>query len=178
MNRFAVAADRSPVPWAWQPTASMGAPASLSRPACHGVVTCWRWFSPVPVLCHLGRHPRQCRPRPRRCYRCRRRTPCQIAAELRKLVPALLDKGRLDRTGGPASCSSSQELLPALHAEALHASGDAEAARAVLREARADLLARSARIGEPVLRKSFLENVSANAHTLALSRAWLDDTSP
>ncbi|WP_437725496.1 serine/threonine-protein kinase [Sorangium sp. So ce861] len=71
-----------------------------------------------------------------------------------------------------------QELLPALHAEALHASGDVEAARAVLREARADLLARSARIGDPALRTSFLENVSANAHTLALCRAWLDDASP
>ncbi|WP_437597209.1 protein kinase [Sorangium sp. So ce590] len=71
-----------------------------------------------------------------------------------------------------------QELLPALHAEALHASGDVEAARAVLREARAHLLARSARIGDPVIRKSFLENVSANARTLALSRAWLDDAAP
>ncbi|WP_437328866.1 hypothetical protein [Sorangium sp. So ce381] len=27
---------------------------------------CWRWFSPAPVLCHLGRHRRQCRPRARR----------------------------------------------------------------------------------------------------------------
>ncbi|XYI04092.1 MXAN_6640 family putative metalloprotease [Sorangium sp. So ce1128] len=28
-------------------------------------------------MCHLGRHPPQCRPRPRRCCRCRRRTPAR-----------------------------------------------------------------------------------------------------
>ncbi|XXT14958.1 protein kinase [Sorangium sp. So ce429] len=68
-----------------------------------------------------------------------------------------------------------QELLPALYAEALHASGDVEAAREVIREARADLLARADRIGDPAFRKSFLENVSANVRTLDLARAWLGE---
>ncbi|WP_437915392.1 protein kinase [Sorangium sp. So ce302] len=68
-----------------------------------------------------------------------------------------------------------QEVIPALYAEALHAKGDAEAARAVLREERAALLARAARIEEPALRRSFLENVSANARTLTLARALLGE---
>ncbi|WP_437618221.1 hypothetical protein [Sorangium sp. So ce1151] len=56
-----------------------------------------------------------------------------------------------------------------------HATGDVEAAREVIREARADLLARADRIGDPAFRKSFLENVSANVRTLDLARAWLGE---
>ncbi|WP_437720284.1 protein kinase domain-containing protein [Sorangium sp. So ce861] len=77
-----------------------------------------------------------------------------------------------NRRGG-AVYAPRQEAIPAIYAEALHASGDVEAAREVLREARADVLARADKIGDPALRKSFLENVSANARTLALARAWL-----
>jgi hypothetical protein len=68
-----------------------------------------------------------------------------------------------------------QEVIPALYAEALHAKGDAEAARAVVREERGALLARAARIEEPAFRKSFLENVSANARTLTLARVLLGE---
>ncbi|WP_437769546.1 protein kinase [Sorangium sp. So ce281] len=68
-----------------------------------------------------------------------------------------------------------QEVIPALYAEALHAKGDAEAARAVVREERGALLARAARIEEPAFRRSFLENVSANARTLTLARALLGE---
>ncbi|MDC0683076.1 serine/threonine-protein kinase [Sorangium atrum] len=68
-----------------------------------------------------------------------------------------------------------QEVIPALYAEALHAKGDAEGARAVVREERAALLARAARIEDPAFRRSFLENVSANARTLALARALLGE---
>ncbi|WP_437585820.1 protein kinase domain-containing protein [Sorangium sp. So ce1000] len=66
-----------------------------------------------------------------------------------------------------------QKGLAAIHAEALHASGDVETARTVIREARDELLTGASKIGDPLFRKSFLENVSANAHTLALARAWL-----
>lgn len=66
-----------------------------------------------------------------------------------------------------------QKGLAALYAESLHASGDVEAARTVIREARDELLTGAGKIGDPLFRKSFLENVSANAHTLALARAWL-----
>ncbi|WP_441288249.1 protein kinase domain-containing protein [Sorangium sp. KYC3313] len=68
-----------------------------------------------------------------------------------------------------------QEVIPALYAEALHAKGDAEAARAVVREERGALLARAARIEDPAFRRSFLENVSANARTLTLARALLGE---
>ncbi|XXT24723.1 protein kinase [Sorangium sp. So ce429] len=68
-----------------------------------------------------------------------------------------------------------QESFPAIYAEALHASGDAEAARDVIRAARDELLARAGRIDDPAFRRGFLENVSANARTLALARAWLGE---
>ncbi|WP_437311324.1 hypothetical protein [Sorangium sp. So ce388] len=77
-----------------------------------------------------------------------------------------------DRRAG-AVFAPRQESLPAIYAEALHASGDAEAAREVIRAARDELLARADRIGDPAFRRGFLENVSANARTLALASAWL-----
>ncbi|WP_437521262.1 protein kinase [Sorangium sp. So ce726] len=77
-----------------------------------------------------------------------------------------------DRRAG-AVFAPRQRALAATYAEALHASGHVEAAHAVIREARDELLARADKIGDPAFRKSFLENVSANAHTLALARAWL-----
>ncbi|WP_437475986.1 protein kinase [Sorangium sp. So ce1014] len=79
-----------------------------------------------------------------------------------------------DRRAG-AIFAPRQESLPAIYAEALHASGDAEAAREVIRAARDELLARADRIGDPAFRRGFLENVSANVRTLALARAWLGE---
>ncbi|XYI02280.1 serine/threonine-protein kinase [Sorangium sp. So ce1128] len=81
-----------------------------------------------------------------------------------------------DRRAG-AVFAPRQESLPAIYAEALHASGDAEAAREVIRAARDELLARADRIGDPAFRRGFLENVSANARTLALASAWLGEGS-
>jgi hypothetical protein len=59
-------------------------------------------------------------------------------------------------------------------AEALHATGDREAARAAIAEARARLLAVADTIADPAYRASFLE-VPENARTLALARAWLGE---
>ncbi|AUX47717.1 protein kinase [Sorangium cellulosum] len=81
-----------------------------------------------------------------------------------------------DRRAG-AVFAPRQESLPAIYAEALHASGDAEAAREVIRAARDELLARADRISDPAFRRGFLENVSANARTLALASAWLGEGS-
>ncbi|WP_437677064.1 protein kinase domain-containing protein [Sorangium sp. So ce131] len=67
-----------------------------------------------------------------------------------------------------------QETAPVLLAEALHASGEVEAAREVLREARDALLARADKIPDPAYRRSFLENIAARARTLELARAWLE----
>jgi tetratricopeptide (TPR) repeat protein len=68
-----------------------------------------------------------------------------------------------------------QEGIPVLLAEALHASGEVEAAREALREARAELLARADKIADPAYRRSFLEDIPAHARTLELSRAWLGE---
>ncbi|AKT40315.1 serine/threonine-protein kinase PknK [Chondromyces crocatus] len=60
-----------------------------------------------------------------------------------------------------------------LLAEALAAAGDVEGARAVIAEARDELLRRAARIEDPALRRSFVEGVSAHARIVARARAWL-----
>ncbi|MDI1451834.1 serine/threonine-protein kinase [Polyangium sp. 6x1] len=59
-----------------------------------------------------------------------------------------------------------------IRAEALDATGDHEGARAVLLETRDLLLSRAAKIEDPELRRSFLENIPENARILALSAVW------
>ena len=61
------------------------------------------------------------------------------------------------------------------HAEALHATGDLDAARAAITEARARLLAVAGKIEDPTYRRSFIEEVAVNARTFALARAWLGE---
>ncbi|WP_437852803.1 serine/threonine-protein kinase [Sorangium sp. So ce363] len=63
--------------------------------------------------------------------------------------------------------------LTLVHAEALHATGATDEARAALAAARADLLARADRIPDAEIRRCFLENVPENARLLALAEAWL-----
>jgi eukaryotic-like serine/threonine-protein kinase len=65
-----------------------------------------------------------------------------------------------------------------VHAEALHATGARDAARAAIGEARARLLAIAERIAAPEHRRSFLETVPENARTFALARAWLGEPTP
>jgi tetratricopeptide (TPR) repeat protein len=62
-----------------------------------------------------------------------------------------------------------------VHLEALLASGDVAAARTPMSRAYARLLVHSSRIGDPALRRSFLERVPENARTLALAQRWLGD---
>ncbi|MFT3769807.1 MAG: AAA family ATPase [Minicystis sp.] len=69
-------------------------------------------------------------------------------------------------------------LVRLVHAEVLEAAGDRDAAHAALREARAELLARAARIPDPEVRAAFLTRVPENTRTLALARAWLGDGGP
>ncbi|WP_437741431.1 protein kinase [Sorangium sp. So ce1504] len=63
--------------------------------------------------------------------------------------------------------------LALVHAEALHAAGSTDEARAALAAARAALLARADRIPDVEIRRCFLENVPENARLLALAEAWL-----
>jgi hypothetical protein len=60
-------------------------------------------------------------------------------------------------------------------AEALHAAGALDAARAAISDARARLAVTAAKIAEPEYRTSFLEGVPENARTLELARAWLGE---
>ncbi len=64
------------------------------------------------------------------------------------------------------------------HAEALHATGAHDAARAAIARARARLLAIADRISDPDYRASFLEQVPENARTLALASAWPGGPAP
>jgi hypothetical protein len=66
-------------------------------------------------------------------------------------------------------------FLRLARAEALHATGQLDAARAAIADARARLLALADRIQDPAYRMSFLEAVPENARTLALAREWLGE---
>ncbi len=58
-------------------------------------------------------------------------------------------------------------------AEALEASGDREAAKGAIAAARDRLLEQTEEIGDPEVRRTFLECVPEHARTLELARAWL-----
>lgn len=57
---------------------------------------------------------------------------------------------------------------------ALHAQGDLAAARAAIREARDDLLARAEKIVHADERRAFLNEIRTHARTLELAREWLE----
>jgi eukaryotic-like serine/threonine-protein kinase len=65
-------------------------------------------------------------------------------------------------------------FLRLVHAECLEATGDHDAAKAAIARARDRLFVIAGKIGDPVYRKSFLENVPENRRTLELARQWLD----
>jgi len=71
-----------------------------------------------------------------------------------------------------------EEPLLLRHALALHALGDLDGARNVIREARDELLERAAKIPEPAVRRSYLEGLGAHARTLALAEEWLGEHAP
>jgi tetratricopeptide (TPR) repeat protein len=60
-------------------------------------------------------------------------------------------------------------LARLVHAEALLALGEHDKAKALLTTARAHLLTRADKIGDPTLRRSFLESIPEHARTLALA---------
>jgi tetratricopeptide (TPR) repeat protein len=62
-----------------------------------------------------------------------------------------------------------------VYAEALHAAGRLDEARAVIATARDRILRMAPDESEPAWRASYLENVRENARTLALARAWLNE---
>ena len=80
------------------------------------------------------------------------------------------------RCAAMGGCNLFREAFVRLvHAEALHATGDHDAARRAIADARARLLAIADKIPDPGYRASFLDSVPENARTLALAAAWLGE---
>lgn len=62
-----------------------------------------------------------------------------------------------------------------VHALALEATGDHAGACQALSAARDRLVSQAAKIGDPAMRRGFLEDLPENARTLALARQWLGE---
>ncbi|MDI3288761.1 protein kinase [Polyangium sp. 15x6] len=88
------------------------------------------------------------------------------AAEARSLTEEAVAKRKEIGTAGLF-----EAFVQLTHAKALRATGDLARARTVLFEARARLLAQAAKIEDPELRRSFLENVPENVEIFALADA-------
>jgi hypothetical protein len=63
-----------------------------------------------------------------------------------------------------------------VYAEALHAAGGRERARAAITMAKRRVLAAASAIGDSGMRRSFLQDVPENARTLELAQQWLGAT--
>ncbi|WP_437337884.1 protein kinase domain-containing protein [Sorangium sp. So ce394] len=113
-------------------------------------------------------------------------TPSMLAPVIRSLACIRLAQGRVAEALAAAeegmaryeairmfSIKGSPARL--IYAEALMAAGDQPRALAAIAEARARLLATAAKIGDPELRRSFLEDVREHARTLELARSWLGE---
>jgi len=66
-------------------------------------------------------------------------------------------------------------ILRLVRAEALHALGQRGEARAAIAEARERIKRIAATLEDPELRSDYLTNIAANARTLSLASAWLDE---
>jgi serine/threonine protein kinase/tetratricopeptide (TPR) repeat protein len=110
-------------------------------------------------------------------------TPPLRAYALAMWAKVLLAKGNAPSSLGVAGAAmevlaslggmeEGESLLRLVYAEALHAAGYADAARAAIVSARARLVHRASRMTDPIARAGFCERVPDNARTLALARAW------
>jgi tetratricopeptide (TPR) repeat protein len=77
----------------------------------------------------------------------------------------------LARAGG--GIEEGESYVGGTYAETLALAGELDAAREVLAETHARLMARAEKIGEPALRRTFLERVPENAAILARATEWL-----
>jgi tetratricopeptide (TPR) repeat protein len=110
--------------------------------------------------------------------------PFEVAAALATLAATLLAEGRADEAlavaeeamrhhGAMGSFGFKGPRVRLVHAEALDAAGQHEAARAALDAARAWLMASAERIGDAASKRAFLEDVPEHARTLARAVEWL-----
>jgi tetratricopeptide (TPR) repeat protein len=116
--------------------------------------------------------------------------PLERPGALATLAALRLAQGRVEearavaedafsRTAAMGGCGMFRgAFMRLVRAEALHAAGAHDEARAAITEARARLLATAERIHDPAFRTSFLERVPENARTLELAHAWLGDAAP
>jgi hypothetical protein len=117
--------------------------------------------------------------------------PLEQMAARATLAAALLAQGRAAEALVAANDAMKQyEALGAfgfrgaharlVHVEALEATGDHAGACQALSAARDRLMIQAAKIGDPAMRRGFLEDLPENARTLALARQWLrkGDTAP
>jgi serine/threonine protein kinase/tetratricopeptide (TPR) repeat protein len=89
--------------------------------------------------------------------------PEQALAAAQVAMGTLEDVGHLEE-GEAMTCLA--------YAEALRATGDAEAARVAIAKARDRILSRASSLRDPSIRESFLTRVPHNARTLALAEEW------
>jgi tetratricopeptide (TPR) repeat protein len=112
--------------------------------------------------------------------------PLEQMAAMATLAAALLAQGRAREALAAAEQAMAQyEALGAfgfrgafarlVHAEALEATGDHAGASRALATARERLLIQAAKIGDPSLRRGFLEDLPENVRTFALARQWLGE---
>lgn len=92
------------------------------------------------------------------------------AGRLEEALALIVDA--LERVKKTGETEGGDALLYLVYAETLHALGDQPGANGAIATARDRLRERAAKIGDPVLRRSFLENVADNARTLEFARAW------
>ncbi len=113
----------------------------------------------------------------------REAAPPVVPMGLATLAQARLYQGRaeealaainaaLDLVRASGEIEGGDSLLHLVLAETLHALGDGPGARLAIATAQSRVLERAARIRDPSLRRSFVENVRDNARTLELARAW------
>jgi eukaryotic-like serine/threonine-protein kinase len=124
----------------------------------------------------------------RRAVELQKSTPPLRAFSAALLARALLALGRTTEALEAArdalallesvGAEEGESLIRLVHAEALDASGSRPEALAAIASARDNLLARAARISDPLWRESFLCKVPDNARTLELARRWLGETPP
>jgi ATP/maltotriose-dependent transcriptional regulator MalT len=103
---------------------------------------------------------------------------------LAQLAHVMLERGRAGEAlvaasdaarvlEGLTSIDDGEALVRLVHAEALQANGEDEAASKAIRSARDRLLARAETIRDPTWRESFFHNVPENERTMELSRLWM-----
>jgi hypothetical protein len=93
----------------------------------------------------------------------------EAAARARHAIALLEAQGEVE---------DGEALTRLIYAEALEADGDREGARAAIAHARKRLKGLAAKISDPELCRSFLEQVPENARTLLLADAWAGPLAP